>query len=148
MKQSIFKVLSMMTIIITYNVSYAHILTNVKEEGRFMRNPIRLNGGAFDYRSFTLQSRGKLSIVEGDPNDEKAKKIPFTVYLKRNGEMFFVGQFLVQKDVYEVEISDVLAYAFGGDELILEPTRKEDRKAKQIIPLKRLEFWAINRDGC
>jgi hypothetical protein len=146
MKQSIYKFLFMVTFIITYNASYAHVPAN--EEGRFMKNPIRFNGGAFDYRSFTLQSRGKLSIVEGDPNDEKAKKIPFTIYLKRKGEMFFVGQFLVQKDVYEVEISDVLAYAFGGDELILEPTRKEDRKAKQIIPLKRLEFWLINRDGC
>jgi hypothetical protein len=148
MKQSIFKVLLWMTIIITHNASYAHTLASTGEEGRFMRNPIRFNGSSFDYRSFTLQSKGKLSIVEGNPNDEKAKKIPFTVYLKRNGEMFFVGQFLVQKDVYEVEISDVLAYAFGGDELILEPTRKEDRKAKQIIPLKRLELWLINRDGC
>ncbi|MDZ7898447.1 MAG: hypothetical protein U5N85_10545 [Arcicella sp.] len=147
MKQHILKVLLLVATIMTHNALYAHVLIT-SEEGRFMKNPIRHNGSSFDYRSFTLQSKGKLSLVKGDPNDEKAKKIPFTVYLKRNGEMFFVGQFLVQKDVYEVEISEVLAYAFGGDELILEPTRKEDRKAKQIIRLKRLEFWLINRDGC
>ena len=109
---------------------------------------ILLNGRPFDIQSFTLQSRGILTIIESESNDEKVKKVPFKIYLKRNGEMFFVGQFLVKKDVYEAEISDVLAYAFGGDELILELSGKSENKGKRIIRLKSLEFWRINKDGC
>ena len=119
-----------------------------KTDGNTVNHSILLNGRPFDIQSFTLQSRGVLTIVESESNNEKAKKVPFKIYLKRNGEMFFVGQFLVKKDVYEAEVSDVLVYAFGGDELILELSGKSENKAKRVIRLKSLEFWRINKDGC
>ena len=146
MKQSIFKDLLTMVAVLVFTQIYAHKPS--KREGNSVKHSILLNGQPFDIQSFTLSSKGILSIVEDNPNQEKTKKLPFKIYLKRNGEMFFVGQFLVKKDVYEAEISEVLAYAFGGDELILELSEKSDNKIKRIIRLKSLEFWRINKDGC
>ena len=146
MKQSIFKALLTMVAVLAFTQIYAHKPS--KREGNSVKHSILLNGQPFDIQSFTLSSKGILSIVEDNPNQEKTKKLPFKIYLKRNGEMFFVGQFLVKKDVYEAEISEVLAYAFGGDELILELSEKSDNKIKRIIRLKSLEFWRINKDGC
>jgi hypothetical protein len=146
MKQFIQKVLLLMVAILAFTPIYAHKLT--KGEGSSVKHSILLNGQPFDIQSFTLSSKGILTIVEDSPNQEKIKKVPFKIFLKRNGEMFFVGQFLVKKDVYEAEISEVLAYAFGGDELILELSGKSENKGKRIIRLKSLEFWRINKDGC
>ena len=146
MKHSFFKAMLMMVAILAFTQIYAHKPSKV--DGNSATHSILLNGRPFDIQSFTLQSRGILTIIESESNDEKVKKVPFKIYLKRNGEMFFVGQFLVKKDVYEAEISDVLAYAFGGDELILELSGKSESKGKRIIRLKSLEFWRINKDGC
>jgi hypothetical protein len=146
MKQSFFKALLMMVAILAFTQIYAHKPTI--GEGNAAKHSILLNGQPIDIQSFTLSSKGTLTIVEDNPNQEKAKKVPFKIYLKRNGEMFFVGQFLVKKDVYEAEISEVLAYAFGGDELILELSGKSENKGKRTIRLKSLEFWRINKDGC
>lgn len=146
MKKSFFKVVLMMVTVSAFTQIYAHKPS--KKEGDSVKHSILLNGYPIDIQSFTLSSKGVLTIVEDNANQEKAKKVPFKIYLKRNGEMFFVGQFLVKKDVYEAEISEVLAYAFGGDELILELSGKSENKGKRIIRLKNLEFWRINKDGC
>jgi hypothetical protein len=146
MKKSFFKVMLTMVVILAFTQIYAHKPT--KREGESVKHSILLNGYPIDIQSFTLSSKGILTIVEDSPNQEKVKKVPFKIYLKRNGEMFFVGQFLVKKDVYEAEISEILAYAFGGDELILELSGKSENKGKRTIRLKSLEFWRINKDGC
>jgi hypothetical protein len=146
MKQSFLKAMLTMVAVLAFTQMYAHKPS--KGEDNSVKHSILLNGHPFDIQSFTLSSKGILTIVEENINQEKAKKVPFKIYLKRNGEMFFVGQFLVKKDVYEAEISEVLAYAFGGDELILELSGKSENKAKRTIRLKSLEFWRINRDGC
>lgn len=146
MKQTLLKALLTVVAILVFTQTYAR--KPKKADVSFVNHSILLNGRPFDIQSFTLESRGILTIVEGEVNQEKAKKVSFKIYLKRNGEMFFVGQFLVKKDVYETEISEVLAYAFGGDELILELSEKSENKAKRTIRLKSLEFWRINKDGC
>ena len=146
MKQTFLKALLMLVAILAFTQIYARKPS--KSDGNTVNHAILLNGRPFDIQSFTLESKGILTIVEENSNQEKAKKVPFKIYLKRNGEMFFVGQFLVKKDVYEAEISEVLAYAFGGDELILELSGKSENKGKRTIRLKSLEFWRINKDGC
>ena len=146
MKQTLLKALLTVVAILVFTQTYAH--SPKRADVSSVNHSILLNGRPFDIQSFTLESRGILTIVEGEANQEKAKKVPFKIYLKRNGEMFFVGQFLVKKDVYEAEISEVLAYAFGGDELILELSEKSENKGKRVIRLKSLEFWRINKDGC
>ncbi len=145
MKQTFQKSLLTMVTILGFTQIYAHKPT--KGDDNSVKHSILLNGYPFDIQSFTLLSKGILTIVEDNLNQDKAKKVPFKIYLKRNGEMFFVGQFLVKKDVYEAEISDVSAYAFGGDELILELYGKSENNTKSIIRLKNLEFWRINKDG-
>jgi hypothetical protein len=146
MKKTFLKTMLMMVAILAFTQIYAHKPSKVEDNS--VKHSILLNGHPFDIQSFTLSSKGILTIVEDNQNQEKVKKVPFKIYLKRNGEMFFVGQFLVKKDVYEAEISEVLAYAFGGDELILELSGKSENKGKRTIRLKSLEFWRINKDGC
>lgn len=146
MKLSFLKVVVMIIAVLAFTKIYGNKPS--KRAGDTVKHAILLNGLPFNIQSFTLSSKGILTIVEDHSNQEMTKKVPFKIYLKRNGEMFFVGQFLVKKDVYEAEISEVLAYAFGGDELILELSDKSDNKGKRIIRLKSLEFWRINKNGC
>ncbi|RRA99793.1 hypothetical protein [Larkinella rosea] len=126
-------------------------LTEEKKTKVFAHNPLVLDGIELDYSFFSLTSRGKLAVVAGDPNSADAVKIPFRAYLRRDGKPLNKGQATTVCERDEVELSEVLASAQVGDELVIEPTRKEDAVAKRIIRLKL--FWFLKLpfqkgDGC
>lgn len=125
--------------------------TEEKKAKVFANNPLVLDGIELDYSFFSLSSRGKLAVVAGDPNSADAVKIPFRAYLRRNGKPVNGAKPEVGCATSEVELADVLAYARIGDELVIEPTRKEDAVAKRVIRLKL--FWFLKLpfekgDGC
>jgi hypothetical protein len=122
-----------------------------KRKKEFSDNPLVLDGISLDYSFFSLSSRGKLSVVAGDPYSPDAIKIPFRAYLRRDGKPLNMAKADGNCEKVEIELSDVLAYAHVGDDLVIEPTRKEDVVAKRVIRLKL--FWFLKLpfrqgDGC
>lgn len=103
--------------------------------GNFYCNPLRLSGSVFDYNTFTLESKGELTLVKGDLKTGKMVEIPFSVYLRREGKL--VAGSCVDGVVYtKIEIAAILGYAEKGDELVVEPFNKEDWPAKRIVRIE------------
>lgn len=104
------------------------------DEGRetpIYTNPILLNGKPLDYSTFSIRSKGILTLMKGKPTSSEAVKIPFRVYLRRNGMIVYEKK--SASKLTQVEISEVLALSKAGDQLIINPTEKADYKAKRII---------------
>jgi hypothetical protein len=93
-----------------------------------------LEGVAFDYNAFTLESKGALTLIKGDPKSGKVVEIPFYLNLRRNGKLLThpCGEGVI---FAKAEISTMLEIAQDGDELIVEPVKKEDWPAKRIIKI-------------
>jgi hypothetical protein len=99
--------------------------------GNFYCNPLLLDGMAFDYNAFTLESKGELKLIKGDATGGKVTEIPFYLRLRRNGMLVAhpCGEGVIFS---KIEISAILKAAQDGDELIVEPVNKEDWPAKRI----------------
>lgn len=102
-------------------------------DANFYCNPLVLNGKQLDYSRFSIMSKGKLTVVEGNPELPEATQIPFVIYLRRNGEIITQGKSDPGRKVFEIEISEVLALAKPDDHLLIVPVRETDWKAKRII---------------
>ena len=85
-----------------------------------------------------------MAVVKGNPELPEAEKIPFLIYLQRDGELINAGASSSIRQVFSVEISDVLKVSEPGDHLIIEPARKTDRQAKRILQV----VVVIDDDGC
>ena len=62
------------------------------EEGKntsIYANPLLLNGQPLDYSSFSIKSKGVLTVMKGKPTSPEAVKIPFRLYLRRNGVFIY-----------------------------------------------------------
>lgn len=101
------------------------------QEANFYCNPLLMNGKPLNYANFSIESKGILTMVEGEPKSPGAVKIPFLIYLRRDGVI--LGQGEEGPEVYEIEVADILMFAQPGDHLIITPARKTDWKAKRII---------------
>ena len=107
--------------------------------GNFYCNPLVLDRMTFDYNAFTLESKGELKLIKGDPKNGSVVEIAFYLHLRRNGT--FVSHPCGEGVKFsKIEISAILKAAKNGDELIVEPVNKEDWPAKRIIK--------IGGDGC
>lgn len=105
------------------------------EEGKntsIYANPVLLNGQPLDYSKFSLKSTGLLTLMKGNPISAEAVKIPFRLYLRRNGMIVYEKK-MGSTNLAEVEISEILALSKSGDQLIINPTEKANFKAKRII---------------
>jgi hypothetical protein len=94
-------------------------------------NPILLNGQPLDYSTFSIKSKGTLTLMKGKPTSSEAIKIPFRVYLRRNGVIVYEKK--SASKLTQIEISEVLALSKTGDQIIINPIEKADYKAKRII---------------
>jgi len=101
------------------------------QDANFYCNPLLLNGKPLNYANFSIESKGILTVVEGEPESPGAIKNPFLIYLRRDGVI--LGQGEAGPEVYEIEIANILMFAQPGDHLIITPARKTDWKAKRII---------------
>ena len=99
-------------------------------------SPLVLDGKPVDGRSFTVETRGILMLVRGDPGSRAAARIAFRVALRRDGRIL-VGprSVLPSRAVVEVDLGEVLASARVGDQLIIDPVNESDWRAKRIIEL-------------
>ncbi len=104
------------------------------EEGKntsIYANPLLLNGQPLDYASFSIKSKGVLTVMKGKPTSPEAVIIPFRLYLRRNGAIVYEKK--SSSKLTQVEVSEVLALSQVGDQIIINPTEKVDFKAKRII---------------
>ncbi|GAB3557521.1 hypothetical protein [Spirosoma fluminis] len=120
----------------------------------FYWNSVLLNGQLLDESNFSMQSRGTLVVVAGDPVSYGAERIPFRIYLRRAGSIIHHGQSDPTRDVYTADVSQVLAFAVPGDELIIEPSRQSNALMKRSIhvktnwPLPMNWLFSANGRGC
>ncbi len=96
-------------------------------------NPLQINGQTLDYATFDLNSRGVLSLVNGQANSQN---IPFYVFIRRNGEVIADKKMtFLNKELYKVNLSDIFPFCMHGDMLIIKPAKSEDWMAKRILKL-------------
>jgi bla regulator protein blaR1 len=102
----------------------------------FYCNPVRLDGRPVDWQSFTVETRGTLTLVHGDPKSEAATPIAFAVSLRREGRLLDPAESpFPNRAVFSIDLGKVLSLARVGDELIIDPVNRGDWKAKRIITL-------------
>lgn len=109
-------------------------------EDRFYANPLVLNGKPLNQDTFWKGSKGKLALVKGNPDSKNCAKVPFRIYLKHEGKVVNEGLSSDTRELYEVEVAPILELARFGDELIIEPARKCDSKAKCVINLPKIDY--------
>lgn len=98
-------------------------------------NPVMLDGKPIDLNNLNLKSKGKITIVKGDPKTSK-DTIAFTVNLRRNGEILNLCNVnFYQKSISEIDIEKVLTFALPDDRLIFRPVLAKNYKAKRIYRL-------------
>jgi len=99
-------------------------------------NPILLDGRLLDYGNFTITTRGELELIKGEPESSGSTKIPFFIRLRRDDKIIDNKNMgFLHKQLYEIEISTVLAFSRPGDQLIIAPVNKVDWKAKRILKI-------------
>jgi hypothetical protein len=104
--------------------------------GTFFINPLLLDGNTLDYSTFSLQSKGELSLVKGGALTGNPIQIPFYVYLRRNGRIIQLhGEETLKLKRLKIDLSMIMKFALPGDQLIIEPVNKEDWQAKRILKL-------------
>jgi hypothetical protein len=99
-------------------------------------NSVLLNGKLLDETSFSVRSRGTLVVIVGNSESQDTQRIPFRIYLKRGSSIIQQGSSDPTRDVYNADVSQVLAFAVPGDELVIEPSRKSDALPKRSIQIK------------
>lgn len=106
------------------------------EEGIFLSNPLMLDGKPLNYGQFNLASKGGLTVSKGAAISGQITQIPFHAYLRRNGtKVLLPGMETCDRQHTKIEVSEILIYANPGDQLVIEPVRKEDGPAKRILKL-------------
>jgi hypothetical protein len=105
------------------------------EEGKnvyFSCNPVHLGGYPLVGAEF-IRSQEVLSVVECQQDKPAATKIPFRVYLRRNGKIIEMGQSSSTRQHFQIDLEEVLEQAENGDFLIINPVRRRDFQAKRIF---------------
>ncbi|WP_461112784.1 hypothetical protein [Spirosoma jeollabukense] len=99
-------------------------------------NPLLLNNKAFDFTAFSMASKGTLTVVSSNPATTQIEKIPFRIYLRRNGNVVDKSVSNTSQSALEIDVAPVLAMAKPGDDLVIEPVRTSDSRARRSIKLK------------
>lgn len=111
-------------------------------------NLLLLNKLIVGATNLSIQSRGMLEMVQGNPYDPKAVRVPIKAYLKRAGKMLDIKALESQQNE-GIEVSRLLIYAKDGDELIIETNSSNTKKEVRSFNLKSMNFLAfMNKEGC
>ncbi|GAB4018042.1 hypothetical protein [Spirosoma koreense] len=141
--------------LLTCSTGLVHGIVSVSErpqkespgENNYSANPLILNGKPLEYADFSLISRGSLSVVAGNAESETLVKIPFRIYLRRDGMLIHKGASDSSREVYDIDVATVLSLAQVGDELVIDPVRRTDGAARRIIRVRSI-FWLFPQRGC
>jgi beta-lactamase regulating signal transducer with metallopeptidase domain len=103
--------------------------------GRFFQcSPLLIDGRPLDSTVFTIETRGTLTLVQGDPASSAATRLGFRVSLRRDGKILDEPKAaLLNRALLEADLGQVLAFARPGDQLIVDPVDAGDARARRII---------------
>ncbi|OJW80371.1 MAG: hypothetical protein BGO59_33310 [Spirosoma sp. 48-14] len=118
----------------------------VEEKPEFYTNPLVLNNKPLNLTVFSIHSRGRLALVSGDPKSEEAIKIPFRMYLYRNGILIRKEESDKAQQVYD--IAPLMELARPGDDLVIDPVRPMDKPARRAIRLQGVSWFFNWSLGC
>ena len=128
--------------------------TGQKQPASSCHNPSRVGAKPINYATFSVASRGILTVVPNKSETECAGPVPFRIYLCRNGQVIQQGFSDTTRSVMSIEVASVLAIAKFGDDLVVEPTQKSHASAKRTIRIKPafnndlFSFLRTRKDGC
>jgi hypothetical protein len=106
------------------------------EMGNFYSNPLLLDEKPLDYSAFSMQSKGELTVIKGAAITGKTIRVPFYVYLRRNGNKVLIPSNERSKiGQTQMDISEILRHAKPGDQLVIEAVNKADGPVKRILKL-------------
>jgi hypothetical protein len=114
-------------------------------------DPLLVDNRPLNYALLSTTSRGLLTVIPETATHEKGPRIPFRVYIKRNGELVANNARHEDQSVTEIELKEVLTVAQPGDWLVIEPVQTNGRAARHTLLLKSpLYSWLLlaSRDGC
>ncbi len=110
-----------------------------RQNGRqtdFTSNPLFINGQVMDVNKFNMDSKGVLTVVKQQGGDAGAMPIPFYVSIRRHGKVIEDKKMsFLNKELYNINLSEIFLFSMHGDVLIIKPARAEDWKAKRILKL-------------
>ena len=127
--------------------------TGRKQPATSCHNPLKDNQ-PIDEATFSVVSRGIVTIVPNKLETGCAGPIPFRVYLRRNGEVIQQGVSDTTRSVMRIEVASVLALAKMGDDLVIEPTQAGHASAKRTIRVRPVfnadlfSFLRTPKKGC
>ena len=102
----------------------------------FYSSPLVLNGRSVSPAELSSARAGKLSFIKANPGTEKISKIPFLIYLKRDGRIVNGEAYAHKNPVFESDIYELLKPAQAGDQIIIEPADKNDPIERRVITVK------------
>jgi hypothetical protein len=106
------------------------------KDANFSANPLQINGKMLDYNTFDLSTKGMLTVVKGNSASKEAQTIPFSISIRRNGEILQDKKMsFLNKTLNKIDLSDIFAFCLYGDVLIINPTRVKDWKGKRVLKL-------------
>jgi predicted nucleic acid-binding Zn ribbon protein len=112
------------------------VRNDMGKDANFHTNPLQINGRMLDYNTFDLSTKGMLTVVKGNPTSKEAQAIPFSISIRRNGEILTDKKMsFLNKTLYKVNLSDIFPFSQHGDILIVNPARVEDWKGKRLLKL-------------
>jgi hypothetical protein len=127
--------------------------TGRRQPATSCHDPLRDNK-PINEATFSVASRGIVTIVPGKSATGCAGLIPFRVYLRRNGQIIQQGVSDTTRSVMSIEVATVLALAKMGDDLVIEPTQAGHASAKRTIKVRPVfnadlfSFLRTPKDGC
>ncbi|MCE7065677.1 hypothetical protein [Dyadobacter sp. CY326] len=153
MKNKIWKFIPALTLIFSLPPSVALPKENL--DGFFV-SPLVLNGRSVSPAELATARGGKLSLVKGNPGNNKISKVPFLIYLTRNGKIVNGNAYAHNNPVVESDIYELLKPAKAGDQMTIEPVNKSDQIERRIITVQSSQltpqfiWFRFNKknDGC
>lgn len=120
-------------------------------------NPLLLNGASVTMDQLGWATRGILSIVKNKLNATQNTRIPFYIYLKRDGKIMDANADAHNRPVLQYELAEILRSARAGDQIVIDPAVKTDAAGRSVITVKSTQLgpqfdWSyglkLKKDGC
>jgi len=103
-------------------------------------NPLLINGKVVTAEQFAYVTRGKLTLVKGNPASEKQTPVPFLIYLKRGGKIVDAEAYAHNHAVMYYEVAEILKSAQAGDQLVIDPVDSANKTAQKVMTIKNSQI--------
>jgi len=144
----------LMSVMLLFTVLITQALPKNADE-KVNLSPMLLNGKSVEPAMFSAVRYGRISIVNSGYGLKD--KIPFYIYLKRDGKIIDADSKGHNATVFEFEIAEILKSAKVGDQIIVDPAGQTGQTGRKIITVSPQQvgpkfnwYYGLvkNSDGC